>query len=516
MHHEYALGLWKPSHRVIERIHQASNARFTTHRTQRCVSVPVTSRLLFSHDPAIAWRHRDISVRAPVGLIRRTPAPSTVESKRHFGQNSSDAEPHCNRPATSAVQHLTAPSRVDSNARWANRYRTLATVRSRGDFRLHSVRDATTGLERTLVVAADGVEAQLAHSALSRLRDAHNATDHPLIPKVLEVADEPAIALLDFPGVADGNTMLQRVSERQLKLSYGAADAFIAQLRDALRSAHTRRSPLGDRPLCLGRIAYGNLLFARDGSFCVIGFGHNVITDDASGHFSGEPACFQAPEVAVKSELMTPQGDYLALLLLMRSLMPMVDFPASFEKVVLGQLPGPESEVIRSSLEWFNTNVYGAPPDQRASIDEAVAVSTRIREALDLKLEPDEFRATVTRLLEAEPAPASVGETTLELGPGARWIRIDAGDEVTVSRRGPMRGILLELLAQRERDDGVGADCDQLFAAGWPGETLGEASRRNRVYVAISTLRRMGLREGIIHDGDGYRFAPQWRITSHR
>ena len=47
-----------------------------------------------------------------------------------------------------------------------------------------------------------------------------------------------------------------------------------------------------------------------------------------------------------------------------------------------------------------------------------------------------------------------------------------------------------------------------LFAAGWPGEVALDEAMRNRVRVAISTLRRHGLRELLHSDAGGYVFAP--------
>jgi hypothetical protein len=53
---------------------------------------------------------------------------------------------------------------------------------------------------------------------------------------------------------------------------------------------------------------------------------------------------------------------------------------------------------------------------------------------------------------------------------------------------------------------------DQLFASGWPGERVHAASARNRVKVAISTLRSMGLRDAIAHDGNGYLLDPALEV----
>ena len=47
---------------------------------------------------------------------------------------------------------------------------------------------------------------------------------------------------------------------------------------------------------------------------------------------------------------------------------------------------------------------------------------------------------------------------------------------------------------------------DELKTAGWPGESLMNASGRARVYVALSTLRKLGFDSVLESTGEGYRF----------
>ncbi len=49
---------------------------------------------------------------------------------------------------------------------------------------------------------------------------------------------------------------------------------------------------------------------------------------------------------------------------------------------------------------------------------------------------------------------------------------------------------------------------DDLLAAGWPGEKVLPFAGRNRVHVALTTLRGMGLRDVLLSDGDGYHLDP--------
>jgi DNA-binding winged helix-turn-helix (wHTH) protein len=56
--------------------------------------------------------------------------------------------------------------------------------------------------------------------------------------------------------------------------------------------------------------------------------------------------------------------------------------------------------------------------------------------------------------------------------------------------------------------EGKPVDTSKLLEAGWPGERIQAPAGQSRVYVAISTLRRLGLREAIEHDERGYWLSP--------
>ena len=45
---------------------------------------------------------------------------------------------------------------------------------------------------------------------------------------------------------------------------------------------------------------------------------------------------------------------------------------------------------------------------------------------------------------------------------------------------------------------------DDLLAIGWPGEKMARSSALNRLYVALATLRSLGLRDVIVRRPEGY------------
>jgi len=79
---------------------------------------------------------------------------------------------------------------------------------------------------------------------------------------------------------------------------------------------------------------------------------------------------------------------------------------------------------------------------------------------------------------------------------------------VDLTRRRAPRAILAALFAQRRRDPVASLDAAALFESGWPGEEASTPSRRNRVYVALNTLRQAGLGDLIQRTPHGWRLDP--------
>ena len=92
----------------------------------------------------------------------------------------------------------------------------------------------------------------------------------------------------------------------------------------------------------------------------------------------------------------------------------------------------------------------------------------------------------------------------LVVGRRARWARA-RGATVDLSGHPSLRRILWSLCEADAR--GTPMTTAQLLSVGWPGESPDVESGANRVYVAISTLRRMGLRGVIVRRGGGYALA---------
>lgn len=86
----------------------------------------------------------------------------------------------------------------------------------------------------------------------------------------------------------------------------------------------------------------------------------------------------------------------------------------------------------------------------------------------------------------------------------ARWFRLDGAPSVDLSGRDALRRILAALRDRRRDAAGTPLSFEELVGAGWPGETVERRAAQNRLYVAISKLRSLGLRDVLVHGPEGY------------
>ncbi len=110
--------------------------------------------------------------------------------------------------------------------------------------------------------------------------------------------------------------------------------------------------------------------------------------------------------------------------------------------------------------------------------------------------------------LTADPRESPPGALPLVVAPDAAWF--SDGDEppVDLRSRGSCRRILAALVRARLDSPGAGLSRHQLFEAGWEGESIRPEAAAARVYVAVRTLRMLGLEAVILRDETGYHLDP--------
>ncbi|MEZ4449019.1 MAG: FHA domain-containing protein [Nannocystaceae bacterium] len=112
--------------------------------------------------------------------------------------------------------------------------------------------------------------------------------------------------------------------------------------------------------------------------------------------------------------------------------------------------------------------------------------------------------------LRATPGPTTRegAAPALRVDREGRWFEAPPQGRVEVGHRKPLARILAALVAQQAAAPGVPSSLAELRAAGWPDERVLERAGANRVHVALTTLRKLGLRELLLRRDDGYLLHP--------
>jgi hypothetical protein len=113
-------------------------------------------------------------------------------------------------------------------------------------------------------------------------------------------------------------------------------------------------------------------------------------------------------------------------------------------------------------------------------------------------------------------APPNASANALVVGSGGGWFRVPGGPIVDLSRWGPLQRLLHRLAERREAAPGEPLSVDALVAAGWPGERVLPKAGATRVYTAIASLRRLGLRDLLVRTDRGYLLRPSVGIERTR
>jgi hypothetical protein len=95
----------------------------------------------------------------------------------------------------------------------------------------------------------------------------------------------------------------------------------------------------------------------------------------------------------------------------------------------------------------------------------------------------------------------------LVVGEAGRWFRMPGEKVVSLERRRPLAFLLDRLVTSRRQDALAALPWDVLQEAGWPGERIMAEAGAHRVRVAISTLRKLGLKDALETTPEGYRLS---------
>jgi hypothetical protein len=111
--------------------------------------------------------------------------------------------------------------------------------------------------------------------------------------------------------------------------------------------------------------------------------------------------------------------------------------------------------------------------------------------------------------IDAARAPIA-GRDALLVGAEGLWFRAPrARAPVHLHRRKSLQRVLQHLADHRERHPGEAVPIARLVEGGWPGERVLREAGTERVYTAVATLRRLGLRRLLLRKDDGYLLDPE-------
>lgn len=109
--------------------------------------------------------------------------------------------------------------------------------------------------------------------------------------------------------------------------------------------------------------------------------------------------------------------------------------------------------------------------------------------------------------------PSSSAAPGLVVGPDLAWFRYMGSRPVHLRRRRASRLLLERLVDDRLARPGTAVPATELIAAGWPGEVIRPQSALSRLYVAVSALRKLGLRDALLGQDGGYLLDPALVVT---
>jgi tetratricopeptide (TPR) repeat protein len=192
-----------------------------------------------------------------------------------------------------------------------------------------------------------------------------------------------------------------------------------------------------------------------------------------------------------------------------------------------GALVGAVDEIAASiafALDTWTTPAWRGPapaPVRSRLARELVAGADADRDYASLRpvLHEDGDARIVVRLLDAALG-GRAADAREDPGDVARfdvdglWFRLPAEPTVALDKRKPLAAMLKLLVAERLARPGSPISVVRLLAAGWPGERVQADAGAHRVRVALSTLRKLGLRAVLVTMPDGYALDPARKITT--
>lgn len=369
-------------------------------------------------------------------------------------------------------------------------------------FEVFSVRAGSKPM--TLLLANESLAADDARRRADAMATAHELLAGPHVPSLHSrgtYKSRPWL-LLDAALVSTADELLCVQVDRGLKQPYAAAMGGLSAVVTTVRRIHETIDPHTKAPYAMGSIGAANLYFDADGHLWMLGFGDNGFSRART-----VLPTLLAPELAL-GEAASVATDTFAMSALIRSMVPFVDVPEPIARV----LRGDENDSTLAKLTHeTNARIYAVPKVLRPSLGTLEKMFRGLLTVLRIRPSYDAHREFIKQLLtQDEVTPQPSPRVVLEVANDGSWFRLQGQETQRLGSRAPLRRVLLCLIEQQ--DKGEACDVWRLLEAGWPGERVDAEAGANRVYAAVSTLRRMGLRSVIERFDAGYRMSPDAQV----
>ncbi|MDO9021594.1 MAG: hypothetical protein Q8S73_23785 [Deltaproteobacteria bacterium] len=377
----------------------------------------------------------------------------------------------------------------------------LCPIRCRGPIHIYSASGILPGRRSVVLRAGPHAEPLAAARALDAIERAHDAAAGELIAAPIGRGRHGGreFLALDATSAFDGERVLQSIADGGRRIPYPAAIGMLLRLADALARAHAVKPPVG--PLAVGTLLPCQFLFDVDGRATLLGLGDNVIASSAPA------GLLVAPEVQL-GQRPDRRTDGFALAALMRSLVPYTALPPIMERALRGVRRASERG-IHGRVRDFQRRMWSAPPRLRPDA-ERLAAGFRVF-ARVLGVEPDApgFERFIAEVMAPEVAvDAGVPARLLRVSDDGAWFELDDTARCRLASRASLRRLLGALVDQHRERPAAPLELHALLELGWPGERVSPESGAHRVHVAVSELRRMGLRASLERFDLGYRLDP--------
>jgi len=172
----------------------------------------------------------------------------------------------------------------------------------------------------------------------------------------------------------------------------------------------------------------------------------------------------------------------------------------------------PVVAVYRGHVELALARRCEARDDAAGATEHRAAAARRLAEGATQAKSHEDLRTALRLLRRALDDSRANSDASVLVGPAAEWFRLREGEKVDLRRQPRLQRLMHALVQAHVNAPGKALTIEELIRQAWPGERMLPRAAKSRVQVAISTLRRLGLRDLLVSEPAGYLLDPKARV----